>query len=929
MMKKDILSRLKKSTNLSRKQLIWSFLVSLFFYSILSFFSRTKFGEAIQYNIATNIEFIFKHSVGKSPILNEKIKILSIGDRSLSLLNRNNLYLHEWAKILSKISERDPSKIIIDKIFGVANFKSRNKKSAPELIQKLETPIITGAFISPNRIPKRKSLDLKKSLKNVELRLQNGISQLNQVVFYQPSSSLRKLRKYESINTLGLKKVGKSLVYARHNTLEDAFSLNGMYNYNGHLKYNPFVVIEDSDVVFPHAGMLTADTIIVENEKIYINDTHLSLNTKGEALINLIDKKSFYKRLKKLLNIKLYAESILPGDTVIILPNMYTGGTDFHDSPIGFVPGGFFIVSIVNSVLSGQWLQQMGYEWLQLGFCSVIGLISAIYLSSFFYWLFVSIFSIVLIGTGLLSFAYYNTEISWWWSLLCFLSISISIFIYKSMFFEKFKEINDEITDILDSIDQAIFTFNKDLSLNSEFSKQAGVFFDNNIFHQRNRLKQLFGMSEEKNSEFIQWKELMFKDKNLKKWRKFSLLCPVNELQLDDKGKKRIVKLEYKPILRNEKISKIMILGNDVTEQIEMEKNLKITKEKHKEKMERLLSFLNNDHQVVFDFINESHTVIRKYMESSGLDVLFQDIDLAYREIHTLKGNAGSFGFHKFAGIANVAEDYMSYIRGLNSRDEVEQGGEIKWQGLIQEMYSELEEIVTIKKTIFKDFENQISIDKKDFDELYDFVVKQRLSFEGMNEIIKKLSMLNTVKFENLTRKYRNIIANFTASNGKSINDLKVLTPDIKVPKKNVNFIDKVLVHLIRNSMDHGIEGSEQRSLVNKGPGNIEVGYYETEKNYKIVLKDDGKGIDPAKIHSQAIEKGIISRDISLTDQEKIELIFKPGFSTKEDANEISGRGVGMDAVQNLLQSIGGKITVESQLGKGTSFHLLIPKEIY
>jgi two-component system chemotaxis sensor kinase CheA len=138
------------------------------------------------------------------------------------------------------------------------------------------------------------------------------------------------------------------------------------------------------------------------------------------------------------------------------------------------------------------------------------------------------------------------------------------------------------------------------------------------------------------------------------------------------------------------------------------------------------------------------------------------------------------------------------------------------------------------------------------------------------------------------------------------------------------------LVHLVRNSLDHGIELPEEREKQGKDrEGHINMEIHEDFKNIYISIEDDGKGIDGEVIAQAAVKKGAISEsDVSkMTEEEKIKLIFRPNFSTKTDVTDVSGRGVGMDAVAKAIEeSLKGKVSVKSEKNKGSHFVLEIPK---
>jgi two-component system, chemotaxis family, sensor kinase CheA len=134
------------------------------------------------------------------------------------------------------------------------------------------------------------------------------------------------------------------------------------------------------------------------------------------------------------------------------------------------------------------------------------------------------------------------------------------------------------------------------------------------------------------------------------------------------------------------------------------------------------------------------------------------------------------------------------------------------------------------------------------------------------------------------------------------------------------------LMHLLRNSLDHGIEDAEERKRIGKpGQATITIKAFCSGNQVHIQVKDDGRGIDPSKIKKKAIEKGLINEDASLTEKECFDLIFLPGFSTAEKVTDVSGRGVGMDVVKKKIFELRGEVSIDSRVGEGTVTTIKLP----
>lgn len=164
----------------------------------------------------------------------------------------------------------------------------------------------------------------------------------------------------------------------------------------------------------------------------------------------------------------------------------------------------------------------------------------------------------------------------------------------------------------------------------------------------------------------------------------------------------------------------------------------------------------------------------------------------------------------------------------------------------------------------------------------------------------------------------------------KSGKDVELITEgeETELDKSIVEVIGDPLVHLIRNSMDHGLEGREERVAAGKPPtGRVWLRAYHKGNSVAIEVEDDGRGIDPEKMRKVAVKKGLMSEEEAarLDDREAVELIFAPGFSSAEKITDISGRGVGMDVVRTNIKNLKGTVNVTSELGKGSKMTLVLP----
>jgi two-component system chemotaxis sensor kinase CheA len=150
----------------------------------------------------------------------------------------------------------------------------------------------------------------------------------------------------------------------------------------------------------------------------------------------------------------------------------------------------------------------------------------------------------------------------------------------------------------------------------------------------------------------------------------------------------------------------------------------------------------------------------------------------------------------------------------------------------------------------------------------------------------------------------------------------------IEVDKAIADILFEPLLHLVRNALDHGIESPERRIATGKpAQGRLRLKFARSGEQLHVSLEDDGAGIDPARIKALAVERGIVSDEASalLDDRSATSLIFAPGFSTSDQVSDVSGRGVGMDAVRRTAEAAGGRIEVDSEIGAGSKMILILP----
>ena len=179
-----------------------------------------------------------------------------------------------------------------------------------------------------------------------------------------------------------------------------------------------------------------------------------------------------------------------------------------------------------------------------------------------------------------------------------------------------------------------------------------------------------------------------------------------------------------------------------------------------------------------------------------------------------------------------------------------------------------------------------------------------------------------------LFQKFPRLVRELAKDLGKDV-ELSIAGADTEVDRVVVDSLYDPLVHMLRNSLDHGIESAQERLAAGKSAKSvISLKAWQEASSVMIEIFDDGKGMDPDMLRKKAISKGLIGENDAQTVDEALQLVFLPGFSTKEVASSVSGRGVGMDVVKTAVEKHRGTIRIDSTMGKGTRFSIRLPIEL-
>ncbi|MBN1699352.1 MAG: Hpt domain-containing protein [Spirochaetales bacterium] len=347
-------------------------------------------------------------------------------------------------------------------------------------------------------------------------------------------------------------------------------------------------------------------------------------------------------------------------------------------------------------------------------------------------------------------------------------------------------------------------------------------------------------------------------------------------------------------IYKEEEIEHVMMIFEDKTESIRMKKELEKEKSRNKAELDSILAILRVGPDAFFDFIEESSRIL------DSLNNQVPDIDkkntlnMMFRQIHSLKGSAKYFELNHIAHLSHSLEDALSGC----IKDEGLCTTEIKRKinAMIGHLWTEFQ-IIDKLNTRFQMFYERAAQRNND-----NGTVKLSGFFNTLKRMTKNLAKDQSKEVQ---LQIKNDLNDFPCFN------------QLKTP----------IIQIIRNAVSHGIEDTYERlSLKKKQIGKIDMRFHKDGDSFVIEITDDGRGLNFEKIREKAVVKHLIPDDVNSVPKEKLlQILFNPDFSSQEEANEISGRGFGLDIVKNVVSELHGKVTVATRPNIGTRFTIKIP----
>ncbi len=503
---------------------------------------------------------------------------------------------------------------------------------------------------------------------------------------------------------------------------------------------------------------------------------------------------------------------------------------------------------------------------------------------------------------------------------------------------------NHDIASMMENMHQGLFTITTGGLIHPEYAAYLEEIFETSRIADRNFADLLFNNtkagSDSVDQNITAVDAIVGEDKMM---YEFNSHCLMSEMVicLED-SREKILELDWDPIESEDGvIDKLMVTVRDVTEL----KALEAESKEQKQELEIIGEVLSVDPSKFNDFIETSHeflaeclTIIETTSEKDA-----NAIANLFRSMHTVKGNARTYGLKYITDVVHEVE---------STYDELRKNEEAAWNSDI--LLSELDGAKRIigryahvfreKLGLGKPSSNQTALDQQRIDIWLSHIAEltQDSNDTELKDIVSEAyELLISPEAKHIEEVISSVIqsANSLAEQlGKAKPCIKVTDNDILVNREVHSVLNNIFMHVFRNAMDHGIESAEERLGKGKSEqGNILLDVAVDHDGFaKLVVQDDGRGLALGKIYDLAIEKGVIDKDAPKPkDLDIANLIFSSGFSTSVEVTDVSGRGVGMDAVKGFLKKEGGSIEIvlsdgnEGDEYRGFATKIRIPQKFY
>lgn len=392
----------------------------------------------------------------------------------------------------------------------------------------------------------------------------------------------------------------------------------------------------------------------------------------------------------------------------------------------------------------------------------------------------------------------------------------------------------------------------------------------------------------------------------------------INEYSINLNGNEKIISIEWDPITFDDVIEKVMVTVRDITELKALEREA----EGKKRELDIISQIISVDQEkfsefikTAYEFIGENAKLIEKCAQKDP-----EVLSLLFRNMHTIKGNARTYGLSTITDEVHNAENTYDSLR----TDDTVQWDQKRLADELQLVESIIEEYVNVCENVLsRDIsthteERSFNIKSTELNTIFNLIESlgessalDQTNLDKVSQVKSIIKQLNSITFYDAIADTCDSLTSIAEQLEKTKPNIQFNGGDTPVSKESTNLLNNVFAHILRNSIDHGIETPQIRTSKGKNPqGTISIDISNSSTELVIQVKDDGQGLNLDKLREMGIKTGLIKDGQTPSLDQLASLIFESGVSTKADVTSISGRGVGMDAVKKFIEQKGGSVGI-------------------
>ncbi|VUD40417.1 Chemotaxis protein CheA [Thalassocella blandensis] len=450
---------------------------------------------------------------------------------------------------------------------------------------------------------------------------------------------------------------------------------------------------------------------------------------------------------------------------------------------------------------------------------------------------------------------------------------------------------NSDIQAMLSNMRQGLFTIKPGGEIHQEYSRFLEEIFETSEIAERDFIDLLFTNADLSNEVITQIKEVTAASLGEEEmFFEFNSHLLIDEYSVDINGHRKTLSLDWNCIAANDIVKKIMVSVRDVTRLKQMEQE-SMTQRRELDIIGQLLNvsskkFLSLEKSII-KFCEQNRQKIERTETPSEETVAY-----LFRNMHTIKGNCRTYGFSYLSEVAHNAEDsYTQQSKTSEWNSELLTQDIARVEAVLQEYSAVYRRVIRMSESVVKVTDGELAVNEGALK--HSHTEEDAAIPEILSDIVNALSSIA----EQL---------------GKPAPDVTFNVNDIRLKSEAHEVITNVFSHLLRNSIDHGIESPEERLRRDKpAAGHIDIAGQVKDKVFELHLKDDGRGLNLLALEKIGRQRKLWDEDFTPSKQEVANTIFTSGVSSAEAVTDISGRGVGMEAVKAYLGEIGGGISIQ------------------